>query len=453
MSPDSLHSQMGQSVGAKIRAARLAKHYTQSQLAAPDFSVSYISAIERGQIHPSLRALEILARRLDLQSTQLLPDRSQSENGLPAPSPSRDGDEIDMVLLEGQIAILQGNVQQTSQMIARLLRLPHKSLKPEQQLRQRLLLGWAYLLTEQLPKSEQLLLEVVKHAKEQQRTAILLHALHLLGQLYTAMNNHEQAQQTYNHCLVEMEQALPHNPFLQSQVYDLLGQEYVYLEQVEPAIEKFVRAIAITEELMDVTSRQTVYQDICTHYADTQEYVLATIYAYKCLHMQRQNILPLKSAIYHNLGRAMLKKNSEEARLFLEQALQQESILQDTLAQASLTARIGEWYFLHKQLDQAEECVQKARTLAVTAGDSIIVVEALLLLGRITYARSQYDLSDLHFVEGLHMLERLGDPDALSEQSAFYAGMLEERGKEREALTWYRHAFESRRRINNPLRD
>jgi len=77
MSTDDSHSQMGQSVGARIRAARQAKKYTQSQLASPDFSVSYISAIERGQIHPSLRALEILARRLDLPSTQLLPQYSQ----------------------------------------------------------------------------------------------------------------------------------------------------------------------------------------------------------------------------------------------------------------------------------------------------------------------------------------------------------------------------------------
>ncbi|HLJ32234.1 MAG TPA: helix-turn-helix transcriptional regulator [Ktedonobacteraceae bacterium] len=450
MSPDSSHSQMGQSVGAKLRAARLARRYTQSQLAAPDFSVSYISAIERGQIHPSLRALEILARRLDLNSTQLLPDRSQNENGLGSPSLARDGDEIDLVLIEGQIAILQGNAQQT---IVRLQRIPHKGLKPEQQLRLRLLLGWAYLLTDQLPKSEQSLLEVEKQAREQQHTPSLLHALHLLGQVYTAMYNHEQARQAYERCLTEMEQALPHDPFIQSQVYNLLGQEYVHLEQIETAIEKFEQAIAIAEELTNVTYLQTVYQDICTHYADVQEYLLATIYAYKCLHLQRQNILPLKSEIYHNLGRAMMKKNQEEALLYLEQTLKQESILQDTLTQASLTARMGEWYLLHKQLDQAEEFVQQARDLAVLAGDSIIAVEALLLLGRITYTRSQYDQSDTHFVQGLDMLERLSIPDELSEQSALYAQLLEERGKEREALTWYRRAFESRRRINNPLRD
>ena len=40
--------QIGQTVGIRLRAARLARKLTQSQLAQPDFSVSYISAIERG---------------------------------------------------------------------------------------------------------------------------------------------------------------------------------------------------------------------------------------------------------------------------------------------------------------------------------------------------------------------------------------------------------------------
>src|SRR6266853_3509066 len=80
MPSDHSHQNIGQTVGAKLREARQAKKYTQSQLAAPDFSVSYISAIERGQIHPSLRALEILARRLDLSSTYLLSEHTQGEN-------------------------------------------------------------------------------------------------------------------------------------------------------------------------------------------------------------------------------------------------------------------------------------------------------------------------------------------------------------------------------------
>ncbi|HBE24250.1 MAG TPA: hypothetical protein DDW33_01005, partial [Ktedonobacter sp.] len=76
MSDDQTNNKLGQFVGAKIRAERLAQKLTQSQLALPEFSVSYISAIERGQIHPSLRALEILAQRLGLPSAELIPSHT-----------------------------------------------------------------------------------------------------------------------------------------------------------------------------------------------------------------------------------------------------------------------------------------------------------------------------------------------------------------------------------------
>src|SRR5256885_17270078 len=86
MPSDHSHQNIGQTVGAKIRAARLAKKYTQSRLAQPDFSVSYIPAIERGQIHPSLRALEILAGRLRLSSSGLFPQASSYNAEPSAPS-------------------------------------------------------------------------------------------------------------------------------------------------------------------------------------------------------------------------------------------------------------------------------------------------------------------------------------------------------------------------------
>src|SRR5258708_13757114 len=59
-------------VGSNIKEVRTKLGKTQSQLAAPEFSISYISAIERGKIRPSLKALSVLARRLDVPLTFLL---------------------------------------------------------------------------------------------------------------------------------------------------------------------------------------------------------------------------------------------------------------------------------------------------------------------------------------------------------------------------------------------
>ena len=59
-------------LGPRLREARRAHQMSQEALAAPEFSKSYISAIERGRARPSLRALEVLARRLGLSVSDLL---------------------------------------------------------------------------------------------------------------------------------------------------------------------------------------------------------------------------------------------------------------------------------------------------------------------------------------------------------------------------------------------
>src|SRR5205085_6633614 len=110
MATEPIQPPLEKMVGARLREVRKARKLTQSQLAGEDFSVSYISAIERGQIHPSLRALEIFAVRLGLTSTQLLPARSQPEEragGGPS-SLEREEEEIELALLDAQVMIKQG---------------------------------------------------------------------------------------------------------------------------------------------------------------------------------------------------------------------------------------------------------------------------------------------------------------------------------------------------------
>src|SRR2546428_10244442 len=59
-------------VGTNIREVRTKLGMIQAQLAAPEFSISYISAIERGKIRPSLKTLYIFARRLDVPLALLI---------------------------------------------------------------------------------------------------------------------------------------------------------------------------------------------------------------------------------------------------------------------------------------------------------------------------------------------------------------------------------------------
>ena len=450
MSPEQSPSKIGKSVGEKLRAARVAQHYTQSQLAAPDFSVSYISAIERGQIHPSLRALEILAGRLGLTSTQLLPNRAQAEDraGSSLSITERDEDEVELILLEAQIAIMQETASQT---VAQLEKLSTKRLKREHQLQHHYLLGWAYYRTARFQESEALLSEAAQFARELNANYLHLRILNLLALTYVAMRNYAQALLSHQRCLNLLEETEPQDPFFAAQVYMHMGQHYTRLENFEQALEMFNKALKLTETLTTVHNIQAVYWNLCQHYATAKEYDLVIMYAYKHLQLRDQEMMKqLRSELYHFLCHAMMKENPEQARSFLDEAFQKRSILEDPLTLASLYTCNAEWYFAHQtpgDIEQASSYAQQGQNLAQASGDTLIAAEADIVLGRIRYAQQRYVEGDQHFVAGLDTLERLGDHEELADESVHYAQLLEEVGKEREAFAYFRRAFQSRQRL------
>lgn len=65
-------------MGARVRQLRIERGMTQGQLASDDFSSGFISLLETGRTRASLRAAEILARRLGVAVSELLASRQES---------------------------------------------------------------------------------------------------------------------------------------------------------------------------------------------------------------------------------------------------------------------------------------------------------------------------------------------------------------------------------------
>src|ERR1051326_1409483 len=59
-------------IAERMRSARIAANKTQQQLAGDTYSKSYISAVERGKMTPSVQALGVLAERLGLPMSYFL---------------------------------------------------------------------------------------------------------------------------------------------------------------------------------------------------------------------------------------------------------------------------------------------------------------------------------------------------------------------------------------------
>ena len=84
-------------LGQRIRAARVAKGWTQTQLAGDDISVGYVSRIESGQRRPNSQTLEDLASRLGVPTEHLL-------RGVTA----REYDEIKLTLDFAELSLETG---------------------------------------------------------------------------------------------------------------------------------------------------------------------------------------------------------------------------------------------------------------------------------------------------------------------------------------------------------
>ena len=125
----------------------------------------------------------------------------------------------------------------------------------------------------------------------------------------------------------------------------------------------------------------------------------------------------LRSELYHYLGHAIMQIDAQQARTYLDEALQNPNNVQDTLTHATLLTRNADWYYKQNDYSRAEEYAQQAYDLVQSFGDLIITADALLVLGRIEYSRQSYETGSQHFVAGLDMLERLGSHEELSNKS------------------------------------
>lgn len=435
----------GQTVGAKLRAARLAKRYTQNQLAHPDFSISYISAIERGQIQPSLRALEILAQRLGMDMAHLLPQHEQLEGGQLAGArrDSLASMERELLLVEAQIAVHQGDSARAIDLLHPLL-----TQKGKQSLAIYYVLGWAYLEGGYVQESEYTLAEAAKMAQE---TADPLYPriLHLQGAMYTAMHSVEQAIRSQLASLAALEQwpDQVNDVFFLAQVYMSLGQGYSYLEQFVEALEMFQRSLTLLQARLSSAQLSTLYHNLSEYYTAKEQPLWATLYTYKWQQADlRTRLATLKSEIQYNLGHALLKSGSDEAYGSLLALAQESSLRQDPLGRASAMAHLAAWFIARGEISKAEPYVHESHFLASPFGETIIGAEVLVLQGEIAYARHDYEQGDHYFTSGLAIFERLQASEDLVEHLTNYARLLEERGDIQKAIIYWKQAYKSRQK-------
>ncbi len=423
-----LHSVDLKTLGSRVRAARVAKGWTQTELAGEEISVGYVSRIESGSRRPNLAVLTSLASRLGTPIEQLLQGVTANQY-----------DEIRLGLDYAELALESG-----------------ESVDAERQAQKFLSLALQSSLTDLTCRGRYL------YAR----------ALEANGDLDGAINQHEQlvadapgpmliaAGIALVRCYKEtgdLALAIEVGERLEVRIHEAgLGQcdeavvfavnvagAYILRGDLHKAARICADAIARADGLSSARARAGAYWNASLVHAQRGDVATAAPMASRALALlmegtDSRNLARLRA----QLGELQLQLDPpqiEEARTNLERARDEMAASSGTEADIAMAdVRIAQTHLLSGDpeiaFDLARAAEGSAGSAAIAKAESLVVQgQSLAAMGRQSEAQSAY-------LGAMHMLTAAGADRPVAQLWFELAGLLEEAGNFDGAREAYRNA-------------
>jgi tetratricopeptide (TPR) repeat protein len=432
-------------LGQRLRQARLARNLTQSEVAASQFSVSYISAVERGQIRPSLGALEKLAQRLQVSVADLL----RIEPG-DVVSPAAGGyvsafdrDDIDAQMREANILIRQGSADAALEILVPLVE-RGPSLREQATLKWHLAFCYNALRRSDDARREAqegiLLADRVGDPDLRERTRLEL------SQAYSLAHKHQAALDQLRLCLEAIEKAVVLDPLFRMKVMVSLGSESWILGEQDAALTYLREATSLADEALDPEKLGLRYSQLATaaraqgDYRSARAFAARSLAAYEDAGYRR-----VMAQAHTRLGRALAQSGDLSAALTeLELASQRAEQQNDSRALAEAQSNLASLYLRQQRTDDAAKAAEQAMTLAESLDDPAQLAEAQLVMAQVLEARKDVTNAEHTFEQAIEGLKRANALTQLSDAYAAFSEFLERRGQSRKALEVLKQAWKIR---------
>src|SRR5579859_4600484 len=222
-------------LGQRLRRARLARNLTQGEVAKNQFSVSYVSAVERGQIRPSLGALEKLAERLQVPITDLLgeADFEAKFGAAPAAAEARDlaaervREDVDAKLRDAQALALQDTPQSVQQAVEILQRLSATtSLNAREQAALAMQLSPCYAKQRRGEDARRVAQDGLAAAERAHDDARIARLRFALGKAHALLHANALALDAFRRCMEAIEAGKVTDPAFHLEALAQLGNQY-----------------------------------------------------------------------------------------------------------------------------------------------------------------------------------------------------------------------------------
>ena len=439
-------------VGTNIREVRTRLGLTQAQLAAPEFSISYISAIERGKIRPSLKALSILAKRLDVPLTFLLEGSpaGAAEARAVGYSPADSGPDqrIDVELVQANVLIYQHAFKEAEQLLAPI---QPERITTDQAYRLFLLRGQIHLGVNEFQEAVVDLRAAVSQGEGLNDIEYVERARNLLGKAYFSLYNYTLAMENHQRSNTAIENGHINDPVFALDVYSNLANDYFRLGDLEKAVTFYHRALATLEGMnRDSRGFAQKYLEISRAYKAADKLTMARDYAMRSLALyEMRDEQRLAGLTHQRLGKTLERQNDlDSAEEEYKRAIAIERELDDEVAVSVCLTSLAELLLKRGKVKEARREAQEALKFARASKDPQTQGQALMALAQIEHQGGDFETADKLFAQALEQLDASHAHEIAASAYFRFANLLEQRGEVQRSLNAIKKAYEHQRQGN-----
>jgi tetratricopeptide (TPR) repeat protein len=439
-------------VGTNIREVRTRLGLTQAQLAAPEFSISYISAIERGKIRPSLKALSILAKRLDVPLTFLLEGSpaGAAEARAVGYSPADSGPDqrIDVDLVQANVLIHQHAFKEAEQLLTPI---QPERITTDQAYRLFLLRGQIHLGVNEFQEAVVDLRSAVSQGEGLNDIEYIERARNLLGKAYFSLYNYTLAMENHQRSNTAIESGYINDPVFALDVYSNLANDYFRLGDLEKAVSFYHRALATLEGMnRDSRGFAQKYLEISRAYKAADKLTMARDYAMRSLALyEMRDEQRLAGLTHQRLGKTLERQNDlDSAEEEYKRAIAIERELDDEVAVSVCLTSLAELLLKRGKVKEARREAQEAQKFARASKDAQTQGQALMALAQIEHQGGDFEAADKLFSQALEQLDASHAHEIAASAYFRFANLLEQRGEVQRSLNAIKKAYEHQRQGN-----
>jgi tetratricopeptide (TPR) repeat protein/DNA-binding XRE family transcriptional regulator len=420
-------------LGQRIRAARVAKGWTQTQLAGDDISVGYVSRIESGQRRPNKQTLEDLATRLGVPTEHLL-------RGVTA----REYDEIKLTLDFAELSLETGQHLEAESQAREAVERARVASQDELVFRGRYIVARAL---EGQGSVDDAILELEPLVHSRQGGVLRIKCAIALCRCYRNSGDFNQAIEIGERVLAQLAQSPLDASDESVQMAVTLASAYHYRGDLGQAVRICRKAIDKAEKLETPAARAAAYWNASLFEAERGSVSNAVPMAERALALMAEgqdarNLARLRT----HVGTMQLELDPpawQEARAHLDQAAEELPWCSASSYEIGVNELNRARVFLFAgELDRAEELCRSQFELATSDAPDFAAF-ARVVLGQILAARGDIESAKATYRQAVFFLTGAGSDRDAAQLWFELADLLEDVGDFDAAREAYRSAAAS----------